>query len=76
MTSRALFSGDPVVVVYQDGREVLFTPKPIDRFASIFLRLALVWIKLRERPSTREPIQLPPRTQVEVRDASGLPIAA
>jgi hypothetical protein len=24
MTSRALFSGDPVVVVYQDGREVLF----------------------------------------------------
>jgi hypothetical protein len=28
MTSRALFSGDPVVVVYQDGREVLFTPEP------------------------------------------------
>ncbi len=28
MTSRALFSGDPVVVVYHDGREVLFTPKP------------------------------------------------
>ena len=26
MTSRALFSGDPVVVVYPDGREVLFTP--------------------------------------------------
>ena len=28
MTSRALFSGDPVVVVYPDGREVLFTPEP------------------------------------------------
>ena len=76
MTSRALFSGDPVVVVYQDGREVLFTPKPIDRFASILLRLALVLIKLRERPSTHEPIQLPPRTRVEVRDAGGTPIAA
>jgi hypothetical protein len=23
-----LFSGDPVVVVYPDGREVLFTPEP------------------------------------------------
>jgi hypothetical protein len=70
MTSRALFSGDPVVVVYPDGHEVLFTPKPTDRLASIFLRLALVFIKLRERPSTHQPIQLPPRTQVEVRDAS------
>jgi hypothetical protein len=75
MTSRALFSGDPVVV-YPDGREVLFTPKPTDRLAAIFLRLALVWIKLRERPSVGEPIQLPPRTQVEVRDAGGLPMAA
>jgi hypothetical protein len=28
MTSRALSSGDPVVVVYPDGREVLFTPEP------------------------------------------------
>jgi hypothetical protein len=28
MTSRALFSGDPVVVVHPDGREVLFRPKP------------------------------------------------
>jgi hypothetical protein len=76
MTSHALFHGDPVVVVYPDDREVLFTPKPTDRLASIFLVLALVWIKLRERPSSHEPIQLPPRTQIEVRDASGLPLAA
>jgi hypothetical protein len=76
MTSRALFSGDPVVVVYQDGREVLFTPKPAHGLAAAFLLLALLWIKVRERPSTHEPIQLPPRTQVEVRDAGGLPIAA
>lgn len=76
MTSRALFNGDPVVVVYPDGREVLFTPAPSDRFASIFLSIAIFWIKLRERPSAHEPIQLPPRTQIEVRDSSGLPIAA
>jgi hypothetical protein len=76
MTSRALFGGDPVVVVYQDGREVLFTPKPAHGLAAALLLLALLWIKVRERPSADEPIQLPPRTQVEVRDASGLPIAA
>jgi hypothetical protein len=76
MTSRALFSGDPVVVVYPDGREVLFTPKPVHGLAAAFLLLALLWIKVRERPSTDEPIQLPPRTQVEVRDAGGMPIAA
>jgi len=35
MTSRALFGGDPVVVVYQDGREVLFTPKPAHGLAGI-----------------------------------------
>jgi hypothetical protein len=28
LTSRALLSGDPVVVVHPDGREVLFTPEP------------------------------------------------
>jgi hypothetical protein len=38
MTSRALFSGDPVVVVYQDGREVLFTPKPTHGLAAAFLQ--------------------------------------
>jgi hypothetical protein len=76
MTSRALFSGDPVVVVYPDGREVLFTPQPAHGLVAAVLMIALFWIKLRERPSTHEPIQLPPRTQVEVRDASGLPLAA
>lgn len=76
MASRALFSGDPVVVVYQDGREVLFTPQPAHGLVAAVLMIALFWIKLRERPSTHEPIQLPPRTQVEVRDAGGMPIAA
>jgi hypothetical protein len=76
MTSRALFSGDPVVVVYPDGREVLFTPQPAHGLVAAVLMIALFWIKLRERPSVDQPIQLPPRTQVEVRDASGLHIAA
>jgi hypothetical protein len=76
MTSRALFNGDPVVVVYQDGREVLFTPVPVHGLVAAFLLLALFWIKIRERGSTSGPIQLPPRTQVEVRDTSGLPLAA
>jgi hypothetical protein len=76
LISAALFHGDPVVVAYLDGREVLFTPKPTDRLVAVVLKVALFWIKLRERPSTHEPIQLPPRTQVEVRDASGLPFAA
>jgi hypothetical protein len=76
MTSRALFNGDPVVVVYSDGREVLFTPERANGLVGALLLFALFWIKLRERPSSHEPIQLPPRTQVEVRDASGLPLAA
>jgi len=76
LTSRALFSGDPVVVVYPDGREVLFTPEPARGLVAAVLLVAIFWIRLRERPSTGEPIQLPPRTHVEARDASGLPIAA
>ena len=76
MTSRALFSGDPVVVVYPDNREVLFTTERAHGLVAAALQVALFWIKLRERHSTDEPIQLPPRTQVEVRDASGLPLAA
>jgi hypothetical protein len=76
LTSRALFGGDPVVVVYADGREVLFTPEPAHGLVAAVLLVALFWIKLRERRATSEPIQLPPRTRVEARDASGLPIAA
>jgi len=76
LTSRALFSGDPVAVVYADGREVLFTPERAGGLVAVALLVALVWLKFRERPASGEPIQLPPRTQVEVRDASGLPIAA
>ncbi|HEX3391342.1 MAG TPA: hypothetical protein VHS55_02150 [Solirubrobacteraceae bacterium] len=76
LTSRALFGGDPVAVIYPDGREVLFTPERANGLVALALLVALLWIRFRERPVAGEPIQLPPRTQVEVRDASGLPIAA
>jgi hypothetical protein len=76
MTSRALFSGDPVVVVYPDGREVLFTPERASGLIALALHFTQLLIRLREHSGAAELIQLPPRTQVEVRDASGLPIAA
>jgi len=76
LTSRALFSGDPVVVVHPDGREVLFTSEPVRGLAALLFLAGLLWLKRRERSSTAKLIQLPPRTQVEVRDAGGMPIAA
>lgn len=76
LTSRALFAGDPAVVIYADGHEVLFTPERAHGLASVLLLMALLWMRLRERSSSGELIQLPPRTHVEVRDASGLPRAA
>jgi hypothetical protein len=76
LISRALFAGDPVVVVHPDDREVLFTPQQTHGLVAAILLVALLWMKIRERSSTGELIQLPPRTRVEVRDPSGLPIAA
>jgi hypothetical protein len=76
LTSRALFSGDPVVVVHPDGHEVLFTPERTSGLAALLLLAALFWIRLRERSSSGELIQLPPRTRVEFRDRAGLPRAA
>jgi hypothetical protein len=76
LTSRALFSGDPAVVVYPDGQEVLFTPERTSGLAALLMLAALFWIKIREHSSAGELIQRPPRTRVEVRDSSGLPRAA
>ena len=77
LASGALFKGDPVAIIHPDGREVLFTPERAEGFVALALLLVLAaWIKFRERPAPGELIQLPPRTRVEVRDSSGLPIAA
>lgn len=76
LVSRALLAGDPVAVVLPDDREVLFTPQQTRGFVGVILLVALLWLKFRERSSSGELIQLPPRTRVEVRDPSGLSIAA
>jgi len=44
-----LFSGDPVAVVYPDGREVLLTPERADGLVALALLVALLWIKFRHR---------------------------
>lgn len=76
IASRALFAGDPAVIVYPDGQEVLFTPEKTSGLVALLLLVAVLLIKLRERSSGGDIVQLPPRTRVEVRNASGLPRAA
>ncbi len=76
LASRVLLAGDPAAIVYPDGQEVLFTPERTTGVVALLLLVAALWIKLRDRSSTGELIQLPPRTRVEVRDAAGLPRAA
>ncbi len=75
--SRApLFAGDPVVVVYPDGREVLFTPEQAHGMTALLLLLAVAWWRLQSRRTPADVVQLPPRTRVEARDSAGLPVAA
>ena len=77
MATRALFEGDPVVLVYPDGREILFTPEPTRGVLALLLILALGWMLLRSRlRKEAEIIQFPPRTRIEARDSRGLPLAA
>ncbi len=76
MATRALFEGDPVVLVYPDGREMLFTPEQARGVAGLFLLLAVLWLRLRSRARGDNVVQLPPRTRIEARDSAGLPIAA
>jgi hypothetical protein len=77
MATRALFEGDPVVLVYPDGREILFTPEPTRGVLALLMFLALGWMLLRSRlRKEAEIIQFPPRTRIEARDSRGLPIAA
>ena len=76
MASRALFAGDPVVIVHPDGRETLLTSEAARGVGAVLLLLALFWINHRAKRGAGELVQFPPRTRIEARDALGLPIAA
>ncbi len=75
MATQALFAGDPVVIVYPDGHELLVRPEHIGGVAAVLLILVAFVFRHRRRKSA-DVIQMPPRARIEARDASGHPIAA
>lgn len=74
MATRALFDGDPVVIVYPDGHELLVQPEEAHGFAR-WSRAAAALL-LRFRRFDQGTVQLPPRAHIEARDSGGHPIAA
>jgi len=77
MVTRSLFGGEPAVLVYPDGREMLFTPEHARGVAALILLLAAAWISIKSRGrTTSSAVQLPPRTRIEARDSHGVPVAA
>ena len=75
MATRALFAGDPVVLVYPDGHELLVTPERVAGMAALFLLIAALLMKIRRRKDG-DAVQFPPGARIEARDSAGLPIAA
>lgn len=75
MATRALFAGDPVVVVFPDGHEVLMTPERVWGLTAFFLLLAAMTHRLRRRKDQPNIVQFP-RARIEARDSAGHPIAA
>jgi len=75
MATRALFAGDPVVLVYPDGHELLVTPEHARGVAALFLLVSAFFLRLRRR-NDGDGVQLPPRARIEARDSAGTPIAA
>jgi hypothetical protein len=75
MATAALFSGEPVVIVYPDGHELLVRPEHAAGLVGLLLLLTAFAWKFRRRRD-RTILQLPPRAQIEARDSSGQPIAA
>lgn len=78
MATRALFAGSPVVLVYPDGREMLFTPEQAQGALALALvaLAAITWLSSRARRRRADVIQFPPRTRIEARDSAGIPTAA
>jgi hypothetical protein len=74
MATRALFEGDPVVIIYPDGHELLVQPEQAHGFAR--WSRAVAALLLRFRRLDRGTLQLPPRAHIEARDSTGHPIVA
>lgn len=75
MATRALFNGDPVVIVYSDGHELLVRPERAARAVAVLLAMVALFWRL-ARLNRGEGVQLPPRIRIEARDSSGHQIAA
>jgi hypothetical protein len=75
MATRALFSGDPVVIVYPDGHELLVRPEHAAGILALALLVVAFFSKLRRR-NRGDLIQLPPRARIEARDSAGHSLAA
>lgn len=75
MATRALFAGDPVVIVYPDGHELLVRPEQVGGIAALCLLVAAFFLKHRRRREA-DVMQLPLGARIEARDATGHPIAA
>lgn len=75
IATQALFAGDPVVIVYPDGHELLIRPEHVGGIAALLLVFAAFLLRRGGRRSA-DVVQLPPRARIEARDAHGEPIAA
>lgn len=73
MATRALFEGDPVVIVYPDGHELLVQPERAEGFTR--WSRVVAGLLLRFRRLDRGTVQLPPLARIEARDSGGHPIA-
>ena len=75
MATRALFAGDPVVVVFPDGHELLVTPEHARGFAGLLLLAAAFLHRFRRSKPDTDAVQFP-LARIEARDSAGQPIAA
>ena len=77
MATRALFAGEPVVLVYPDGRELLITPDHAHRVAALLIAAGALLARLLRRGNEGSAaMQLPPGARIEARDSAGLTLAA
>ena len=77
MATRALFAGDPVVLVYPDGHELLIIPDHAHRITALLLAVGTLVGRLWTRgKKDRATLQLPPGAHIEARDVANPRLAA